>query len=494
MIDYDLFSKIKTLTHNEDLSIPQIAGVLDLDKRTVAKWIDEPRYRQRISAPRQSKLDPYKQEIVRMLETYPYSAEQIFQRIKDNGFEGGITIVRDYVRKVRPPKSKAYLKLTFAPGECAQVDWGSYGTVRCGSAERRLSFFVMVLCHCRMMYVEFTVLQTMEHFLACHENAFHYFGGIPEKVMVDNLRSAVLERPLGKAPIFNPKYVDFANHYGFTIVACNVGAPNEKGRVENAVGYVKKNLLAGLEITDFSILAPTARHWLDTVANTRMHGETGTRPIDVYPEERDALSPLPLLDYDVADIRQVRASRQFRVTIDTNYYSVPAQFAGERLTARLYPDKVCFYHDNKLVARHDRCYDRRKDVEDPDHGKTLLVQRKKAREQNVIRRFLLLSDKANDYYRGLKKRRINANHHVEKIVAMSEIYPAESLRQAIDDACAAHAYSSEYIFNLIEARSRIVPEKGVLHLTRPSDLLDLTIDPPDLGCYDIIEKESIHEP
>jgi transposase len=134
---------------------------------------------------------------------------QIYQRIQENGFDGGITILTDYVRKIRPPKVTPYLKLSFAPGECAQVDWGSFGNVRVGSTSRRLSFFVMVLCHSRMMYVEFTVSQTMEHFLGCHQNAFHFFGCVPQKVMVDNLKSAVLKRTIGNEPVFNPQVHGF---------------------------------------------------------------------------------------------------------------------------------------------------------------------------------------------------------------------------------------------------------------------------------------------
>ena len=91
-----------------------------------------------------------------------------------------------------PDGQPAFLTLAFAPGECAQVDWGAFGAVPVGQTQRRLSFFVMVLCYSRMMYVEFTVSQTMEHFLACHHHAFEFFGGIPKKVMVDNLKSAVL--------------------------------------------------------------------------------------------------------------------------------------------------------------------------------------------------------------------------------------------------------------------------------------------------------------
>jgi transposase len=115
-----------------------------------------------------------------MLESHPYSAAQILQKIRDEGFQGGYTIVKDYVHKVRPRKSPAFLKLSFAPGECAQVDWGSYGSIRVGETYRRLSFFVMVLCYSRMMYLEFTVSQTMEHWLSCHQNAFAAFGSVPK--------------------------------------------------------------------------------------------------------------------------------------------------------------------------------------------------------------------------------------------------------------------------------------------------------------------------
>jgi transposase len=164
-----------------------------------------------------------------MLEQYPYSAVQIFQRIGSMGFDGGYTIVKQYVRKVRPPKHGAFLKLAFAPGECAQVDWGSYGAVNVGNTRRRLSFFVMVLCYSRMMYVEFSVSQSMEHFLGGHHNAFDFFGCVPGKVMVDNLKSAVLRRIVGQAPVFNPRYLDFANHYGFSIAPCNVAKETKRG-------------------------------------------------------------------------------------------------------------------------------------------------------------------------------------------------------------------------------------------------------------------------
>jgi transposase len=388
MIDYQQFCQIKDLHDHQGLKVAQIAPTLGLDPRTVAYWLRQERFRPRKSSPRASKLAPFKPQMVQMLEKYPYSAAQVFQRLREQGFDGGYSLVKAYVRTVRPKRQPAFLKLAFAPGECAQADWGSFGSVRVGQTSRRLSFFVMVLCYSRQMYVEFTLSQTLEHFLACHQHAFEGFGGVPHSVMVDNLKSAVLTRPLGEAPVFNPKYAAFAEHYGFRIVPCNVGKGNEKGRVENGVGYVKKNFLAGLDIADFSVLAPAVKHWLDTVANVRLHGETRKPPLELWQSEKPYLSPLPLHPFDIATVSQVRASRQFRITLDTNRYSVPAHLAGPALTLKTYPDRLCLYHQNQLVARHARSYDRHGDFEDPDHPKPLLEQRKKARDHQLFMSFV----------------------------------------------------------------------------------------------------------
>jgi transposase len=483
MIDYHQFCQIKDLQDTHGLKVAQIAEALSLDPRTVAYWLRQERFRPRQSTPRASKLDPFKAQIIQMLEKYPYSAQQVWQRLREQGFEGGYSIVKAYVHTIRPKRQPAFLKLAFAPGECAQVDWGSFASVPVGQTSRRLSFFVMVLCYSRLMYVEFTVSQTMEHFLACHQHAFERFGGTPQTVMVDNLKSAVLKRALGQAPVFNPKYAAFAEHYGFRIVPCNVGKGNEKGRVENGVGYVKKNFLAGLDIADFNVLGPAARHWLDTVANVRLHGETRKEPLELWQTEKPYLNPLPTHPFDIATVSQVRASRQFRITLDTNHYSVPAHLAGQALTLKTYPDRLCLYYQNKLVARHTRSYDRHRDFEDPDHPKPLLEQRKKARDHQLFRRFVALSPQAEVYYQELEQRRLNPPHHVRKIVALSDVYGQEAVARAIADAIEYQAFASDYIANLLEQRARFTPEASPLHLTRREDLLDIHLQPPDLSLY-----------
>lgn len=483
MIDYETYCKILKMRQDK-LRVSQIASQLGLDERTVLHWIKEGGYRQRKGSARCSKLDPYKPQILRWLETYPYSSVQILQRLREEGYQGGITILKEYVGRVRPRKTKAFLTLSFAPGECAQVDWGQYGTVRVGSTERRLSFFVMVLCYSRMMYVEFTVSETMEQFLGCHQHAFEFLGAVPGAVMVDNLKCAVVKRHVGQAPVFNTRYLDFANHYGFKIRACGVGKGNEKGRVENAVGYVKKNFLAGLDIPDFRTVNPVAKTWLEQVANPRVHGSTHKQPVELFKTEKPAMGRLPALPCDTGSIKVVRANNRFRVVLDTNRYSVPAEYAGARLTMKAYLDRVCLYHDNNLVARHTRSYDRNQDIEHPDHPRALLQQRKKAREQRLLVRFLKLSPKAEVYYEQLAHRRMNPRHHIRQIVALSEIYGTDKVARAMEDAFTYQAFSCDYIANILEQRGRILPQPGALHVTRRQDLLELQMPEPNLSIYD----------
>src|SRR5947207_5795674 len=222
MIDYQTFWQLRQLYDEKGLKISQIAAELQLDLKTVEKWVDQPTYHPRQGTKRASKLDSFKGQIAALLERHPYTAQQLFQQLRQRGYAGGYTILKEFVRQVRPPRKPAFLMLEFAPGECAQVDWGNFGSIAVGSTRRRLSFFVMVLCYSRLMYVEFTLSEGMEQFLSAHRHALEFFGATPAKVMIDNLKVGVLEHPLGMAPRFNPRCLDCSAHFGFTAVACRV--------------------------------------------------------------------------------------------------------------------------------------------------------------------------------------------------------------------------------------------------------------------------------
>ena len=340
----------------------------------------------------------------------------------------------------------------------------------------------MVLAYSRKMYVEFTLSQTMEQFLAAHVNGFNALG-VPKKVMVDNLRCAVLQHRRGEAAQFNPRYLDFARHYGFEPVACAVAKGNEKGRVERGVGYVKGNFLSGLALPDFAALGQAAQVWLESVANVRVHRETHRRPDDLWAEERPHLQAVNPRVFDVGRVTTLRATRQFRVNFEANRYSVPARFAGAQVTVKAYPDRVCVYHGEDLIARHTRSFERHRDIEDPDHPKALVAQRRHARDAQVLRRFFALSPLAVRYHAGLLERRGNALVHARKIVALADIYGDDAVVRALTDTLAFEAFSSEYVAHLIEARSRRLPQASPLVLMRRQDVLELELPPADLSAY-----------
>lgn len=482
MIDYETYARIGALTRR-GLVPTQIALDCGLDERTVRLWQARSSYQPRRAPRRASKLDVHRNAVVRHLAEHPYSATQLLRKLREDGYTGGYSILKQLVHELRPPHHEAYLPLAFEPGECAQVDWGCAGTLAVEGARRRLSFFVMVLCHSRMLYLEFTLLERQEQFLACHQNAFLRLGGVPKRVMIDNLRSAVLSHPAGQPAVYHPRYLDFAAHYGFEIRACRPRRANEKGRVENAVGYVKKNFLAGLDLTSLAAVQTAGRLWTDEVANRRVHAATRRKPEEMFAEEH--LQPLPASgSYDTGIERDAVATALFRVHFDGNRYSVPARCAGTRVRLRAYADKVLVYSRDQLVATHLRTYGRGCDVANPDHGGELVRQRRQARDQHTLQRFLSLCGESEDYYRQLAERRANPFHHVRRIVALCEVYGAEKTVRAMRDAMEFGAFSSECVANLLEQRERLKPEPGALHVTRGADLLELEIPETDLSIYE----------
>jgi hypothetical protein len=189
--------------------------------------------------------------------------------------------------------------------------------------------------------------------------------------------------------------------------------------------------------------------------------------------------------FESALMQTVRACNPFRIRFDANRYSVPAEYASQRLQLHAYPDRLCVYADGQLIARHRRGYDRHQDIEDPEHPKALLAQRHHAREQKLLARFLTLSPQAELYYHKLAERRRKARHPVHQLVALREIYGQEAVARAREDALHVAAFSSEYIANLLQSRARHCPDTSTpWHVPRAGDALEIELAEPDLSLYD----------
>lgn len=488
MIDYHTYHKIHHLHQHENLNNTQIAHQLQLNPDTVTKWLATPHYHPRQSnGPRPSKLDPFKKQILHWLEHYPYSAQQIYQRLKPLGFDGSYTIVKEHLRKVRPPKSpnNNYLKLHFQPGDAAQVDWGECGKINVSGHLRKLYVLVILLCHSRLLHLQFALSMSMEHFLHGHIQAFQHFQGVPRRLIVDNLKTAVLDHHPGQQPNYNPRYLDFAAHYGFAPIACNVRKPNEKGRVERGVDYVKTNFLAGHQIHDYQSLQTAAEQWRDEIANKRTHRSTQRIPQEHYEQEEKAqLLPLRQETYDCGTDHYPRQSKDNRVTYQTNEYSLPPnQSAPIRL--RAYPEQILLYNaTDQLLVTHPRHYGKHQDIEDPQHTQALKDQRHRAREQTLMHDFHALGPIAITYHARLKEHRVNDRSHLRRILALTKIYPKDQIIRVLQDGLDLDAISADYVAHMLEIQARMPgPNASPLHLTRHADQLDLTTPEPDLTIY-----------
>ncbi len=159
----------------------------------------------------------------------------------------------------------------------------------------------------------------------------------------------------------------------------------------------------------------------------------------------------------------------------------------------LSPERLCLYDGEKLVAEHLRSYERARDFEHPEHAAPVLERKRRADEQHLLKRFLGLSPQAENYYRQLAERKLSWRLHLRKIVALADVYGAEKVARALADALVYHAFSSDYIANILEQRERRLPEPGPLHLARKQDLLDLQLPDPDLSVYETEEGDHADE-
>jgi transposase len=439
------------------------------------------------SVPKKSVLDDFKPFIVERVTEYPeLTATRLLKDLKTRGYAGSITVLRKFVAKVRAPRArKAYLRIETEPGEQAQVDWGSFGQLRIGNTSRPLSCFAMVLSWSRALFVDFTLDQRMDSFLRMHERAFSFFGGIPRKVLYDNLKSVVLHH-VGQTVQFNPTFLGFAGHHLFQPVAAPVRYPQAKGRVESAIKYVRHSFFYGRTFKDIDDVRAAARAWCEETANQRLHATTRERPAERLLLERTRLHALPERRYDTDLCIPAIVSKEARVALDANAYSVPHEHVGKSVHVRANDTAVRVVCDGVAIAEHARCWDRRRFIEDRAHTDKLAEHRPGASGPRKRDRIASLSTECRLYLQEVSRRRIALDSEIGKLERMRKLYGDEDLTAGIAAALAARTFGARYVRTLIDqhrfARGLPEPVEPVVTGHRAAD--DITVEPHDLGGYD----------
>lgn len=438
---------------------------------------------------RPSGLDPYKDYVVRRLAEHPeLTSSRLLQELRTQGYALSVQQLRRYVARVRAPRSrKVYLRVEVEPGAQAQVDWGSFGTMRIGETHRPLSAFLMVLSWSRVLYVDFSLDQKLDTFLRMHQRALQFFGGVPRRILYDNLKSVVLHH-IGTTVQFNPRFLAFAGHYLFEPVAAPVRYPEAKGRVESAIKYLRQSFFYGRSFGSLEDLRAQATAWRDETANTRLHRTTHERPDDRLRVERTRLHPLPARPFDADLVLPVIVSKEARVHLDTNTYSVPHQFVGRSVHVRADDHTVRVYCERTEIAHHARSWDRRRAIEDPAHREALLERRHAAREPSRRDRLAGLAPECRLYLQEIARRRIDLDGEVRKLMRLVERYGDTEVAGGMARALAARTFGARYVHTLIDqsrfARGLGEPPEPIITGNPAADALD--VQPHDLETYDAI--------
>jgi transposase len=442
--------------------------------------------------PGASVVDPFKPYLVERLEKYPeLTATRLLAELRERGFQHGIAVLRRYIAHIRGPRQrKAYLRVEVEPADQAQVDWGSFGHMRIGTTQRPLSVFVMVLSWSRALFLDFSLDQRMETFCRMHQRAFEFFQGIPRRVLYDNLKSVVLHH-IGSTVQFNPTFLGFAGHYLFEPTAAPVRYPEAKGRAEAIIKYIRHAFFYGRTFSSLEDLRGQAVQWRDEVANQRLHATTRQRPEDRLRVERVRLRSLPERPADTDLVVPVIVSKEARVRLDTNTYSVPHALVGRSVFLRANDVTVRVVADNAVVAEHLRCWDRRRAIEDPAHIDALVKRRPGARAPKLKDRLSSLSTECRLYIQEIARRRVNLDSEIRKLDRLILRYGEADVADAMARALAARTFGAHYVRAFADqsrfARGLGEPPEPIVTGNASADAVD--INPHNLETYDALFQE-----
>jgi transposase len=482
MIDRRTIFAIHRLAH-QGLSVRKIAGSLGLDRQTVQKYLADPTPKRSLIT-RPGKLDPFKDDIKRMLETDPkVSAMVIRQRLEELGFQGGVTIVRDYLSRVRPSvqHKQAFIRFESRPGAQCQIDWGHFGQVAYGNTTRKLYCLAVIESHSRMLHLEFTHSQRQETLHRCLLHAFEFFHGTPKELVHDNMLTAVIEHQ-GPVVRFNEQFLEFLRPFQITPIACNVGQPHEKGKVEKgAIHYIRHNFFPLRTFSNLDDLQVQANDWRDQVANKRLHSTTGQRPIERFTPE--AMRPLPEWLPDCRDHAVAKVHADFSIQFDGNTYSAPPWTIGKQLTVKADHYQVTLYFKDRAIATHTRCWQRKQRLELPEHRQAAQQHQQRHWRSQEVAAFVSLGDVAKDYLERLATTKQPLQKSVKKLLELKDDYGTHAILQALERATQHRAYGAHYIENILYQEMTPQRQHPPVRLKQQS-LNHIRLDEPSLAEFD----------
>ncbi len=471
----------------EGKGIKAIARQLKLHRKTVRKLLGHARGERKgqLAQPRSSILAPYQDEIRQALDDCAdIRAPAVLDRLRAKGYQGGITVVRDRLKLLRPrPKAEAFFTRDYGPGQMLQVDWADFGFALPGCA-RRVSAFVAALAYSRHLYLEFVLSQAMGAFLRCMDRALRFFGGRTTVDVFDGMKTVVKERA-GNDVVFNPRFLEYAGARGFAARVCPPRRPTSKPYVERPIGFVRTRFWPGRRFSDLFDLNVQAASWRDDIANNRIHDDTGKVPSLVFKnEERRLLEPVPDRYFDTDDLESCGVSKTFRVRFDRNVYSVPWRLIGQTVLVRANDGEVGIFLGPKRVAVHNRSWGVGESILDLSHEQGLLEHKPRAAVGALPPELRGLGETAAAYFKILAANGRSLRKEIERLVLLSEPFGDSPTRTAVEEVMATGHVGAEYVEYVLRHKKGLSPTHTPLRLGN-DELDSIRLGEPDLSPYDV---------
>jgi transposase len=472
-------------------SMRRIAQSLHISRRTVRRALDQvdqarmagpPSGESRARLRRTSQLDAYEATIVDLLARYPdIAVQRIHEELRPLGYRGSYTLLCQRVQILRPrPIVPPVRRFETGPGLQAQMDYSTYDLDFTLEGRRRVHAFSYVLGYSRRQYLHFVENQDFATTIRQHIRAFEHLGGIAATCLYDNMK-VVVSGYDGDEPVYNPKFLAFAAHYGFRPVACRPRRAQTKGKVERPFGYVESSLLGGRSFQSLEHLNETTVWWLAEVADVRVHRQTRARPVDRHAEERPHLIPLPTRPFEVSEVVYRTVDAEGFVVYRQNFYSAPWRLIGQPVAVRTTEDELVI-HDRAFVesARH-RLWPRTAAGERrrcPEHEPPRDAQR---RGEQLKQRFAELGPLGTGFLEGLLAQSRYGKNQAERVLALVAVYPRGDVLAALERAVRYGAFSLAAVQRILAAQSQPKTPLDALaddHRTYLEGMLESAPTPP----------------
>jgi len=484
-------AEIERLSLVERWPVGTIASQLGIHHETVERVLQQRLVPIKAGQTRARLVDDFIPFIQQMLAKYPaIRASRLHSMCKARGYTGSKSGFRPIVAKYRPIKPReAFVRRQVLAGEEGQIDWGYFGKIKTGRAERKLWAFVVTLSYSRKRFVWFSMECAMPAFLRGHVKAFEYFGGVFRQGLYDNLKSAVLERH-GDAIRFHPSMLALARHYHFEPKPCNIRRGNEKGRVERSIRDIRDNFFVARQWVDLDDLNRQALAWCEEIAQERVVPDNrGLRVCDAYEQEKAALVPLPAVPFDAYHRVTVHVGKTPWIRFESNDYSVPPSCVRKTLELIACEKYVRILDGTVEVARHERCYDRDQRIDYREHLEQLVKHKLAARKSSGFDRLFAAVPSSRAFMQRVAEQGGHLGGTTASMLKLLNLVGARHLEQAVAQALALDVISLGSIHHILDTNRRKRGESIPVAIPIENPLFrDVAVTPHALSSYDRLCK------